>query len=102
MDPRHFNQRISKLNRFVLTRREKQFIELVGAYFREKRQLNEEQEAILEGLYNEKLRLAKLGLIRKKATWRILTGNSVGEFRQTRHLEQDKQLTEWDPGCEVF
>ena len=57
---------MSKLNRFELTRCEKQFLELVTSYFDQKGILTEEQEVILEGLYREKMRWARLGLIREK------------------------------------
>jgi len=57
---------MSGLNRFELTRCEKQFLELVTSYFDQKGILTEEQEVILEGLYREKMRWARLGLIREK------------------------------------
>jgi len=57
---------MSKLNRFELTRCEKQFLELVTGYFDQKGILTEEQEVILEGLYREKMRWARLGLISEK------------------------------------
>ena len=61
MEPRRLNYLVSRLNRFELTRCEKDFIESTKVYFRERCELTEEQEKILEGIYNEKLRWAKLG-----------------------------------------
>ena len=73
MEPRRLNYLVSRLNRFELTRCEKEFIESAKVYFRERGELMEEQGKILEGIYNEKLRWAKLGLIREKSTARKRT-----------------------------
>ncbi len=67
MESRRLNYLVSRLNRFELTQCEKQFIESAKVYFRERGELTEEQEKILEGIYNEKLRWSKLGLIREKS-----------------------------------
>ena len=72
MEPRRLNYLVSRLSRFELTRCEKRFIELLKSYHREECELTEEQETILQGLYNEKLNWAKLGLIREKSTERSL------------------------------
>ena len=74
MEPRQLNYLVSRLNRFELTRCEKDFIESTKVYFRERCELTEEQEKILEGIYSEKLRWSKLGLIREKSTERRRTG----------------------------
>ena len=68
MESRRLNYLASRLNRFELTRCEKEFIESAKVYFRERGELTEEQEKILEGIYKEKLRWSKLGLIREKST----------------------------------
>lgn len=57
---------MSKLNRFELTRCEKQFLERVRSYFKHKGTLTEEQEVVLEGLYREKIRWARSGLSSEK------------------------------------
>jgi len=72
MDPKRLNYLTCRLNRFELTSCEKRFIELLKSYHREECELTEEQETILQGLYNEKLSWAKLGLIREKSTERSL------------------------------
>ena len=66
MDANRLKYFMSKLNRFELTRCEKQFLELVTSYFDQKGILTEEQEVILEGLYREKMGWARLGLISEK------------------------------------
>jgi hypothetical protein len=66
MDPKRFNYLVSGLIRFELTGREKLFFELLKGWFREKGELTEEQEMILEGIYTEKVRWYKLGLISRK------------------------------------
>ena len=63
MTPKRLSSILSGLKRFELTQREKQFLELVKAYFGERGDLTEEQEAILEGLHREKTNWEKLGLI---------------------------------------
>ena len=68
MEPRRLSYVVSRLNRFKLTRSENRFVELLKSSFREKPELTEEQETILQALYTEKLRWAKLGLIREKST----------------------------------
>ncbi len=65
-DPKRLKYLMSGLNRFKLTRCEKQFLELVKGYFEQKGVLTEEQEVMLEGLYREKVRWARLGLISEK------------------------------------
>ena len=68
MEPRRLNYLVSRLNRFELTRCEKEFMESTKVYLRERGEITEEQEKILEGIYKEKLRWSKLGLIREKST----------------------------------
>ncbi len=74
MELRRLNYLVTRLNRFELTRCEKEFIESAKVYFRERGELTGEQEKILEGIYNEKLRWTKLGLIGEKSTGRRKTG----------------------------
>jgi hypothetical protein len=78
MDRKRLNYLISRLNRFELTQCEKKFIELAKGCYRDKEKLTEQQEMILEGIYKEKLRWAKLGLIREKNIARGLTKNGPG------------------------
>ena len=75
MDLKRFNYLVSRLNRFELTRREKQFFDLVRGSFREKGELTEEQEVILEGIYREKVRWHKLGFISSKAMQEAQAGH---------------------------
>ncbi len=82
MEPRRLNCLICGLNRFELTQCENQFIELAKSYFRKKHELTEQQEAILEGIYNEKLRWAKLGLIKEKS---IRKGLAREELTRSRN-----------------
>jgi hypothetical protein len=50
---------MSGLNRYELTGLEKQFVQSVEQYFKEKSMLTDQQESILEGVYRK-----KTGLIR--------------------------------------
>ena len=68
MEPGRLNYLISRLDRFELTSCERRFIELLEGYFSKTHELTQEQETILQALYTEKLRWAKLGLIREKST----------------------------------
>ncbi len=81
------NYLIHRLNRFELTRRERQFIELTKGYFAEKGSLNDQQQVILEGLYNEKLRWARLGLIKEKSKANDQHKNGSGRFYHNSHPE---------------
>ena len=77
---------ICRLDRFELTQCENQFIDLARSYFREKRELTEQQEPILEGIYSEKLRWAKLGLIREKSIARGLVRKGLTRSRNKLNL----------------
>ena len=66
MDSKRLNYLIFRLNRFELTQCEKKFIELAKGCYIDKGGLTEQQEMILEGIYKEKLKWAKLGLVREK------------------------------------
>lgn len=87
MGPKRLNHLVSRLNRFELTRGEKQVIELTKGSFRDKGGLTKEEEVILEGIYKQKLRWAKLGLIAEKNRARDLTVNRPGRFRDKVHSE---------------
>jgi hypothetical protein len=80
MGPKRLNYLISRLNRFGLTRGEKQVIELTKDSFRDNGGLTKEEEVILEGIYKQKLRWAKAGLIGEKSTVRDLTKNRPGRI----------------------
>jgi len=63
MDKKRFRCILLLLEHYELTVREKQFIEAVDKYFREKREVTDQQESILQGIYREKIwaRKALLG-----------------------------------------
>jgi hypothetical protein len=63
MDGNKLQCLVTYLSRCDLTGRERQFVARIKEYFISKGHLTEEQEAILEGLYKEKLTWAKSGLI---------------------------------------
>jgi len=54
---------ISGLNRYELTYLEERFIEAAKDYLEEWGKLTEEQETIIESLYNEKTRWIRKGII---------------------------------------
>ena len=66
MTPKRLSSILSGLKHFELTEREKQFLELVKAFFGERGHLTEGQEAILEGIHREKLNWERLGLISRQ------------------------------------
>jgi uncharacterized membrane-anchored protein len=53
---------LSGLNRYELTWREKEFVKAVKKYFNENGVLTDQQESILEGIYNEKIRWIRKGI----------------------------------------
>ena len=55
MDQKRFKCILFLLEHYELTAREKQFIEAVEKYFRENRNVTEQQESILNGIYREKI-----------------------------------------------
>ena len=59
MDQGRFKTIVSLLERDELTLREKQFLEAVKKYFFEHSKLTEQQGAILEGIYREKIWMRK-------------------------------------------
>jgi hypothetical protein len=77
MTPKRLSSILSGLKRFELTEREKQFLELVKAYFGERGGLTEEQEAILEGIHREKTNWERLGLISRQRAARNSTLSEV-------------------------
>ena len=60
MDRGRFKSIVSALKQYVLTEREKRFVELTAQHFAEKEILNEEQESVLEGIYREKKKWGKI------------------------------------------
>ncbi len=66
MDKERLQCIMSGLNRYELTGLEKQFVQSVKQYFKEKSMLTEQQESILEGVYRE-----KTGLIRNTVFSRL-------------------------------
>ncbi len=51
---------LSSLERNELTLRERQFLEAVEKYFREKGRVTDQQESVLEGIYREKAWIRKV------------------------------------------
>jgi hypothetical protein len=66
---------------------EKRFLELVKASFGERGRLTEEQETMLEGIYREKLKWARLGLITRERTVRSSISREPARFRNKGHSE---------------
>jgi uncharacterized membrane-anchored protein len=64
MNVERVRRMVSGLSRYELTELEQRFVQSVEQYFKQEGMLTEQQESILEGLYNEKTRW---GFIRKKA-----------------------------------
>ncbi len=89
MDRKRLNYLISRLKRFELTQCEKKFIELAKGCSRGKGKLTEQQEIILEGICKEKLRWAKLGLIREKNIARQLAKTGPGVMPIDRFNNND-------------
>jgi hypothetical protein len=75
------------LDDFKLTQHEKRFLELVKASFGERGRLNEEQETMLEAIYREKLKWARLGLIPRERTVRGSIWREPPRFRNKEDLE---------------
>ena len=59
MDQERLECILSVLERYELTTREKQFVEAVAEYFREKGKITDQQESVLEGIYREKMWIKK-------------------------------------------
>jgi hypothetical protein len=70
MKRKQLNYLLSRLNHFDLTKCEKRYLKLLISHLMLGRELTVEQETILSGLYKEKVRWAKLGLIKEKRTER--------------------------------
>jgi len=87
MDLSRLNSIVSGLNDFKLTQHEKRFLELVEASFGERGRLTEEQETMLEGIYREKLKWARLGLISRERTVRGPISRESPRFRNKGHME---------------
>jgi uncharacterized membrane-anchored protein len=66
MDRKKFQHITACLSCYDLNGREKQFVAQVREYFMSRGHLTEQQEAILQNMYKEKLKWAKLGLITGK------------------------------------
>ncbi len=59
MDDKRLQCILIGLKRYELTLRERQFIEAVEKYFKEKGILTDQQQSIVEGIYREKRRIGK-------------------------------------------
>jgi uncharacterized membrane-anchored protein len=59
MDHERLKCILSSLEQDELTLRERQFIEAVEKYFREKGKVTDQQESVLEGIYREKVWIRK-------------------------------------------
>ena len=66
MDEKRFRSILSGLNDYDLTMGEKRFVEAVKHHFKEKGGLTDQQETILEGIYREKMRWERDGIIFRK------------------------------------
>jgi hypothetical protein len=66
MDQKRLQSIVTWLSRYELNGQEKQFVARAREHFTSKGHLTEQQESILEGLYGEKIKWAKLGLISEK------------------------------------
>ncbi len=87
MDLSRLNSILSGLNDLKLTQHEKRFLELVEASFGERGRLTEEQETMLEGIYREKLKWARLGLIPRERTVRGAISREPARFGNKEPLE---------------
>jgi hypothetical protein len=70
MDEERFRSIATYLNAYELNARERQFVDWAAECFTSKKSLTQQQESILEGIYREKMRWAKLGLITKRGAAR--------------------------------
>jgi hypothetical protein len=86
MDLSRLNSILSSLDDFKLTQHEKRFLELVKTSFGERGSLTEEQETMLEGVYREKVKWARLGLIPRERTVRGSISREPARFRNKEHL----------------
>ncbi len=66
MDERRFNHILGELKYYDLNDLERRFVDAVIHFFQQEQRLTEQQESILEGLYREKARWARIGVIRRK------------------------------------
>lgn len=59
MDQVRLKRIVSALERDELTLGERQFVEVVKKYLNESRELTDQQESVLEGIYKEKIWMRK-------------------------------------------
>jgi hypothetical protein len=70
MDQKRLRCIVTSLSGYELNSRERQFVDWAVECFTSKKSLTQQQESILEGIYREKMRWAKLGLITKRGAAR--------------------------------
>ena len=68
MDQERFKCILSVLDRYELTLGEKQFVETIKKYLNDKGKLTDQQKSILEGIYREKIWIAKTFLGHNKSS----------------------------------
>jgi hypothetical protein len=68
MDAKRLRGILSVLNGYELTSCENHFVEAVRSRFETRGELTDQQEAILEGIFNEKVRWARRGLIAQRTS----------------------------------
>jgi|OpeIllAssembly_1097287.scaffolds.fasta_scaffold16566_2 uncharacterized membrane-anchored protein len=78
MDQGKLRRILSSLERQELTLRERQFVEAVEKYLDENGKVTDQQESVLEGIYNEKMWIRKA--FRGEAAFQF-TGGGEGKGR---------------------
>ena len=78
MDQERFKRILSFLEQHPLTSRERQFVEAVEKYLIENGRVTDQQESVLEGIYNEKMWIRKA--FRGEAAFQF-TGGGEGKGR---------------------
>ena len=66
MDEKRFYHILVELKYYDLNDLERRFLDAVIHSFQHEQRLTDQQESILEGLYREKVRWARIGVIRRK------------------------------------
>ena len=77
MDQKRFQSIVTCLSLYELNGIERRFVERAGEHFMLKGYLTEQQEAILEGIYREKLKWGILGPITKRGATKIQSRNGM-------------------------
>jgi hypothetical protein len=73
MDEKRLNHILVELKYYDLSDLERRFVDTVKHFFQQEQRLTDQQESILEGLYREKIRWARIGVIRKKHSPRSMS-----------------------------